>query len=234
MYTRDIKQWIFSLKEEELILAKQAYEKNFVGMKEATFYQLLARLNEEKVIGKIAKGLYFKPSGDDINILPSSDKLLNFFTNKNRNGMIVGEKMLEKYGVLDNSHDQFNVFTNVIEIKTKRFISNLVIENVDVDYKNEVICKTIEVLELIETIDNYPNANPQAIEKMLCDFAVVYKEDLLFKVLAAKTYKKRNIATLKVILDHYRVANNLSRQLNTASKYSFPKKIEEALQYGDF
>ncbi len=230
MYTRDIKQWIFSLKEEELILVKQAYEKNFTGMKEATFYQLLARLNEEKVIGKIAKGLYFKPKNNDVTILPSFEKLLNFFTNKNKNGMIVGEKMLESYGIITTDSNQYKVYTNVIEIKTKRFISNLVIENVDVDYKNDVVRKTIEVLELIEIIDNYPNANIEALEKVLKEFSELFKEDILFKVLMAKTYKKRNIAALKIILDHYNVANNLSRQLNTASKYSFPKKIEEALK----
>lgn len=230
MYTRDIKQWIFSLKEEELILVKQAYEKNFTGMKEATFYQLLARLNEEKVIGKIAKGLYFKPKNNDVTVLPSFEKLLNFFTNKNKNGMIVGEKMLESYDIISTESNQYKIYTNVIEIKTKRFISNLVIENVDVDYKNEIVRKTIEVLELIEIIDNYPDANIDALERVLKEFSELFKEDILFKVLMAKTYKKRNIAALKIILDHYNVPNNLSRQLNTASKYSFPKKIEAALK----
>lgn len=229
MYTRDIKQWVYSLKEEELILAKQAYEKYFLDMKEATFYQLLARLNEEKFIGKIAKGLYFKPRKDNFEALPSTDKLIAFFTNKEKNGMIVGSKMFESYGILNQSEDIYQVFTNVIEIKTRRYISNLVIENVDIDYKNTNIRKTIEVLELIETIDEYENVNLQAIEKMLSEFASEYKEDSLYKVLTAKTYKKRNIASLKTILDHYNVANNLSRQLNNASKYSFPINIKNAL-----
>ena len=120
MYTRDIKQWVYSLKEEELILAKQAYEKYFLDMKEATFYQLLARLNEEKFIGKIAKGLYFKPRKDNFEALPSIDKLIAFFTNKEKNGMIVGSKMFESYGILNQSEDIYQVFTNVIEIKTRR------------------------------------------------------------------------------------------------------------------
>ena len=88
MFTKDIKQWIFSLKDEELILAKVAYEKHFSDMKEATFYQLLARLNEEKYIGKIAKGLYYKPNKEDFNALPSTQKLINFFTNKEKNGIV--------------------------------------------------------------------------------------------------------------------------------------------------
>ena len=229
MFTRDIKQWIFSLKDEELILAKQAYEKHFNEMKEATFYQLLARLNEEKFIGKIAKGLYYKPRKDNYDALPSTDKLLAFFTNKERNGMLVGAKMLEVYGILPNVLNVYDVYTNVIEIKTRRYISNLVIENVDVDYRNVTIRKTIEVLELIEIIDTYGNVNLQAIYDMLHDFSAIYNEDVLFKVLMAKTYKKRNLAALKVILDYFNVKNNLSRQLNTASKYSFPANIYNAL-----
>lgn len=44
-----------------------------------------------------------------------------------------------------------------------------------------------------------------------------------------KGYKKRNVAAIKVILDHNGVANALARQLNTASKYAFPDKLKGAL-----
>lgn len=229
MFTRDIKKWIFSLKDEDLILAKQAYENNFVDMKEATFYQLLARLNEEKYIGKIAKGLYYKPKKNDFDALPSSEKLLSFFTNKEKNGMIVGAKMFAKYGIVPSNDDTYEIFTNIIEIKTRRFIANLIVENVDVDFRNQKIRRAIEVLELIENIDDFENVNYTAIEAMLKDYALNYSEDDLFKVLLARTYKKRNIAALKIILEHYNVENSLSRQLNTASKYAFPKHIQVAL-----
>mgnify|MGYP007030232643 CR=1 FL=1 len=114
MYTRDIKQWISTLHEEDLILAKKAYEKHFVDMKEATFYQLLARLNEEKYIGKIAKGLYYKPKKNDFDALPSQEKLLAFFTNKDKNGMIIGRKMLENKGVISDDVQVYDIITNTI------------------------------------------------------------------------------------------------------------------------
>lgn len=230
MYTRDIRQWIFSLHEDDLILAKGAYEKYFKNMKEATFYQLLARLNNEKVIGKIAKGLYYKPHKENFDILPEDDKLIAFFTNKYRNGMIVGEKMLEKYGIIESRTNKYKIYTNVIEIKTHRSISNLEVEYLDIDYKDPIILKTIDVLELIEIVDNYNLANVQNIAEMLKSFALEYNEDTLFKVLMAKSYKKRNIACIKKILDRYNVPNNLNRGLNTASKYQIPKKIIEALK----
>ena len=138
MYTRDIKQWILSLKEEEIVLAKEAYQKYFVQMKEATFYQLLARLNSEEYIAKIAKGLYYKPFKDDFNRLPSQEKLLNFFTNKNKNGMIVGTNMLFNNGIINHSDSTYDIYTNLIEIKTTRFMSNLAIKNVNVEFNRSI------------------------------------------------------------------------------------------------
>lgn len=229
MYTRDIKQWISSLHDEDLILAKKAYEKHFVDMKEATFYQLLARLNEEKYIGKIAKGLYYKPKKNDVSTLPSQEKLLSFFTNKDKNGMIIGLKMLENKGIISDSILTYDVITNTIEIKTKRYIANLIVETVDVDFKNANIRKSIEVLELIELIDSCENVNAQAIKDLISNFISTYSEDDFYKALNAKGYKKRNVAAVKLILDHYGVENTLARQLNTASKYAFPANLKNAL-----
>jgi hypothetical protein len=231
MYTRDIKQWIFSLKEDELILAKSTYERYFTQMKEATFYQLLARLNEEKYLGKISKGLYYKPKKDDYSSLPSNDKLIAFFTNKNKNGMLVGRHMLAKYGIIDNPGNIYEIYTNLIEIKTRRFISNLQVENVEIDYKNMALTRTLEILELIEIVDKYSKEiKLDELYEYIKDFSLnVYNEDVLFKVLQARNYKKRNIASLKTILDYFNVENHLERQLNSASKYQFPKCIKNAL-----
>ena len=78
-------------------------------------------------------------------------------------------------------------------------------------------------------IDLYGNVNIDVLRDVLKDFSTYYKEDILFKVLMAKSYKKRNIAALKVVLDHFNISNNLARQLNTASKYSLPVNIVKAL-----
>jgi hypothetical protein len=229
LFTRDIKQWILSLKEGEIILAKSAYTENFSDMKEATFYQLLARLNQEKYIAKISKGLYYKPFKEDFNKLPSQDKLLNFFTNKNKNGLIIGANMLYKYNIIDTKSDTYEIYTNLIEIKTVRYMSNLAIQYVNVDYKNQLITSTIEILEVIEIIDSYKNINYQALNEFLKLYSTNFDEDILYKVIQSHSYKKRNIYTLMNILNHFNVSNNLSRLLNSASKYNFPISIKKAL-----
>lgn len=229
MYTRDIRQWIGSLKDGDLILAKQAYEQFFSQMKEATFYQLLARLCDEKTIGKVAKGLYYKPFKDDYDELPTSASLVSFFTNKHKNGILVGQKMLQSYNIVSEDCDVYQIYTGVFEIKSRRCIRNLEIKNIDVDYRNDKIVKTIEALEIIEIIDNYENVNYENLKTFFEEYASIFDQAVLAKVLYSKSYKKRNIATLKRILDHFKVSNSLQKQLNTASKYDFPKNIAVAL-----
>ena len=229
MYTRDIKHWIVSLKEEEIFLAKEAYLKYFSNVKEATFYQLLARLNNEKYLGKIAKGLYYKPNIDNFDKLPSDEKLLNFFINKNKSGMITGEKMFNSYNIIDSNNNIYEIYTNAIEIKTVRNMSNLKIQYLNVDFKDEGIRNIVEFLDTIEYIDLYENVNQEKLYEFLKTHAKNYNEDDLFIVLEQKNYKKRNLATLKEILDYFKVKNNLSRILNTASRYLISPQIKKAL-----
>ncbi len=227
MYTRNIRQWLNNLKEGDLILAKQVYEESFTQMKEATFYQLLARLCQNGVIGKIAKGLYYKFYKNDLEALPSEEQLISFFTNKNRNGMIVGAQMMKSLGILDGEHEMTEILTNAIEIKTRRCIANLVIRFVDVDFKNPKILNTIQALELIEILDDYDSINKNALKSFFEEFATNFDIQIYNKVLAAKNYKKRNIYGVKILLDYYNVPNQLNRSLNTASKYSLPKVFSE-------
>ncbi len=230
MFTKDIKQWILSLKDGEIILAKTAYLEHFLNMKEATFYQLLARLNQEKYIGKISKGLYYKPFKDDFDRLPKEDKLLNFFINKNKNGLIIGANMLYKYNILSTMSDTFEIYTNLIEIKTCRYMSNLAVKYLNLDFKSISISKIVEMLETIEIIDDYEDVNVKALYDYLTEFIEYYKEDDLYKVLECHNYKKRNLYTLMVILNSFNCENHLNRLLNSASKYQFPKAIKKALE----
>lgn len=230
MFTRSIRQWLGSLKDGELILAKQTYEEHFSDMKEATFYQLLARLCVEKTIGKLAKGLYFKPYKGDLERKPTKEDLIAFFTNKHRNGMIVGEQLLNNKGIISTDCKVVNIYTNVLEIKTKRNICGLNIQNVEVDFKSPIILQTIEILEIIENIDDYTNVNLEVLENILHEYANHYDAAILSKVLIKKSYKKRVVNAVKAILEHYGVQNDLVRYLNSASKYDFPKAIAEALE----
>lgn len=91
--------------------------------------------------------------------------------------MIIGRKMLENKGIISDDVQVYDIITNTIEIKTKRYIANLVVENVDVDFKNVNVRKSIELLELIELIDSCENVNNEAVKNMVNDFISTYSDD---------------------------------------------------------
>ena len=72
--------------------------------------------------------------------------------------------------------------------------------------------------------------NLEVLENILHEYANHYDAAILSKVLIKKSYKKRVVNAVKVILEHYGVQNDLVRYLNSASKYDFPKAIAEALE----
>jgi hypothetical protein len=230
LYTFEIKQWIYSLKSEELILAKKAYETRFSYMKESTFFQLLARLNEEKFIGKIAKGLYYKPRSNDFYKLPSHDKLVDFFTGKGKNGMIIGNRMLYNYHIIDNCDNKYALLTNLMPIKTKRYISNLEVEYLDVDLKNVATNRIIEILEIIENIDDIKEYNFDALKEVVENIVYYYDENSMKKIIETKRYKKRVLKAFSLILKHYNVGNSIDNYLNKGSIYKIPDAILKILE----
>lgn len=232
MFTKSLRAWVDMLKEGEIFLAKVAYEEYFADMEEATFYQLLARLHKEKSLGKLAKGLYYRPYANDITLQkkPSEEKLVEFFTNKNKNGMVVGSHLYKKLNLIDETNSNYQVYTNVFEIKSVRVLHGFEVKTVNIDFRNENYLRNIAMLEVINDIDRYDNVNIEALAEFIKDYALHFDQSALAKVLAVKSYKKRNIAIIMDILNCYNVRNTLSKLLNKASKYQKSKYITLAMQ----
>lgn len=233
MFTRNLRSWVAMLKEGEIFLAKNAYQEYFSDMEEATFYQLLARIYKEKCVGKLAKGLYYRPYYDDYNREPSIDKVLDFFTNKYKNGTVVGQYMLADLGLITNPQGKYEVYTNCFEIKTQRIMGDAIVKSVKIDYKNPRLLYCLRMLEIVEIIDDFENVNLNKLFKFMVEFATNFDQQSFMKVLEAKNYKKRNVACIYEILTHFRVQNTLVRLLNSASKYNESKNIRMALEKGE-
>lgn len=235
MYTRDLRSWVeLELKEGELFLAKTAYDLYFQDMLEATFYQLLARLNKEKLLAKYAKGLYYKPYKNDFSRQPEQDKIIDFLTDKSRKGMVIGPKMYADLQLIDDDVDYlYEVYTNKIEIKSVRVFNGIKVRTVDLDFKKDELVRHIQMLEIIETIDDFENVNIRNLYKFLELYTETFNQADFLKVLAAKSYKKRNIAIVVDILKAFGVKNTLSKLLNSASRYKKSDYIMQAINYGE-
>ncbi len=230
MFTKNIRSWIDILKEGELFFAKQTYEDYFEDMQENTFYQLLARLCKEKLIKNISKGLYYKPYSNDFDKEPSTENIIDFLTNRGRNGCVVGGDDYKKLGIVDEDVNYTYVFTNLLRIKSIRKILDLSIFYLDVEYRNDAYYRTIQCLELLEHLDELDNVNPVNLYNYLRDFADKYNEAAFVKVINLRGYKKRVIAALQIILDHFGIENRISKFLNKASKYKIPEVLYSALE----
>lgn len=229
MFTHNLRLWIESLKEGEIFFAKTAYDEYFEDAEEATFYQLIARLYKEGYLGKIAKGLYFRPYKDDKTKMPPIENIINFFTNKGKKGTLIGAYKFKELGLIDNPTGDYEIYTDCHDIKTVRKLNGFNVKQVKLDYRNDVVVTTLLMLEINENIDNYEDVNIEALKAFIEKFVSIYKEDVLYKVLQAKSYKKRNLYLLSVILDKYGVENHISRYLNKASKYQTSRYILEAI-----
>lgn len=231
MFTRNIRNWIDMLKEGELFFAKQTYADYFEDMQENTFYQLLARLSKENTIKSISKGLYYKPYSNDFNKEPSTKDIIDFLTNKGRNGCQVGGNMYSDLGISDNVSDFNYVFTNIFLIKSIRKIGDLSIFYLDVDYRNESYYNIINCLELIEHIQDFANINYENLYTFFKNFASKYSQSALFRIVSLRSYKKRVLAAVSLILKKFEINNTLNKILNKASKYEISEHVIKALEW---
>lgn len=230
MFTKNIRNWIDMLKDGELFFAKQTYADYFEDMQENTFYQLLARLCKEQTIKNVSKGLYYKPYTNDFERTPSEKDIVDFLTNKGRNGCEVGGNRYANYGIVNGSVNFHYVFTNILPIKSIRKINDLSIFYLDVDYRNDSYQNTLECLELIEHIDECETVNYNNLYNYFSNFASKFNQAALLKVILLRGYKKRVLAAVLLILEKFGVSSTIYKMLNRASKYYIPKHITKALE----
>lgn len=231
MYTKNIRNWVDMLKDGELFFAKQTYVDYFADMQENTFYQLLARLSNEGTIKNLSKGLYYKPYANDSSKEPNKENIIEFLTNKGRNGCVTGGSFYKEKGIINYDVDFEYVFTNLLDIKSVRKIGGMSVFNLDVDFRNEMYLNIIECLELIEHIDSFTNVDYEALYRYLRSFASRFSQSALLKVISLRKYKKRVIAAIVMILTKFNVINTLQKLLNKASKYEIPVSITKALDW---
>ena len=184
-------------------------------MSEAAFFKALERLAKSGIIQRVAKGMYMKSAsskGDDV--------LNHFFGENNDNGVYIGTRLYNKYGISDVTSDEIWLYSNSIKNETCN-IDNIHVKKADIelDYENARVIEALEILQnyyKIENIDKYKFA------RFARQFAIGYNDERAVYVLEHMKYKKSTIAFMKKILDMYKVENSLQKYLSYASRYKVP------------
>ena len=176
-----------------VVAANELYEKEFSKMSEAAFFKALERLAKSGIIKRVAKGMYMKSAsskGDDV--------LNHFFGENNDNGVYIGTRLYNKYGISDVRSDEIWLYSNSIKNETCN-IDNIHVKKADIelDYENARVIEALEILQnyyKIENIDKYKFA------RFARQFAIGYNDERTVYVLEHMKYKKSTIAFMKKIL----------------------------------
>lgn len=198
-----------------VVAANELYEQEFSKMSEAAFFKALERLAKSGIIQRVAKGMYMKSAsskGDDV--------LNHFFGENNDNGVYIGTRLYNKYGISDVTSDEIWLYSNSIKNETCN-IDNIHVKKADIelDYEN---ARVIEALEILQNYYNIENLDKYKFARFARQFAIGYNDERTVYVLEHMKYKKSTIAFMKKILDMYKVENSLQKYLSYASRYKVP------------
>lgn len=198
-----------------VVAANELYEKEFSKMSEAAFFKALERLAKSGIIQRVAKGMYMKSDsskGDDV--------LNHFFGENNDNGVYIGTRLYNKYGISDVTSDEIWLYSNSIKNETCN-IDNVHVKKADIelDYEN---ARVIEALEILQNYYKIENLDKYKFARFARQFAIGYNDERTVYVLEHMKYKKSTIAFMKKILDMYKVENSLQKYLSYASRYKVP------------
>ena len=135
-----------------VVAANELYEKEFSKMSEAAFFKALERLAKSGIIQRVAKGMYMKSAsskGDDV--------LNHFFGENNDNGVYIGTRLYNKYGISDVTSDEIWLYSNSIKNETCN-IDNIHVKKADIelDYENARVVEALEILQNYYNIEICP------------------------------------------------------------------------------
>lgn len=177
-----------------------------------TLLKILNRLEEEKIISKVSKGVYLIK--DKLN--HSFDQIVMEDYVSGTNGMYVGYTMYNKYEISDHKDEFIEVYTNKMHTKHKN-IENYKLTYVPVPFTVDVV-NMIKTLELIQKGYRIIDVNNERYFQEMDLPLAAYSDETFAIVNEAIKYNYSTICTLKNKLDKYGIPNKCLEIYN--KKYS--------------
>ena len=214
-----IKKDILNYRELEIIDAQKFYEDKWKSVPETTFYKTFSRLDEIGDLKRIAKGVYCKPRKGRFGIvLPNEKNILDHYLGKERNkGVLRGYRLYNKLGLTTQISKTIGIYSTEIVNNTKS-INEVKINKINITLNDQTI-RLIELLEVLQNFRKIEDLNSYRFKSVMKDSIKSYTDHSLDQILQAINYKKSTIASLQVVLNHFGVANGISKHLNSTSFY---------------
>ena len=108
-YTDTVRQYCAKHKYEMLEVAK-VQEKEFADVPYKTLLKILNRLEEERIVTSVSKGIYH--IGTQI---LNEDKIISKYTS-NGKGMLIGYSLFNSIGLTDYEDEKIEIYSNAIAV----------------------------------------------------------------------------------------------------------------------
>ena len=200
-YTQTLRNYILERKGKFFEIALER-KYRFKMIEAKTMMRILNRLEDERILTSVCKGLYF--INDEIGY--SKERLIEYFTS-NSKGMVTGYYLYNKLGFTNHFEGDITIYTNAITGNNKH-IDNIYLKKVNIYFFDEKITKIITALELLEY--GFNNIVDCDVIKFINEFQKCLLEynDFAFKEIVSNIkYSGSTILKLSEQLDRLGVQN---------------------------
>ncbi len=218
-YTNTITKHIRKYPELKIIDASMLYKEKFRDISEQAYYQVLSRMTKSGELLRLSRSVYCIPKNSRFGTIPPSEENileLNLGLKMNK-GVVIGYRLYNKYRLTTQISKKVEIYSNVNYQAIKR-INNVIIHRVNIKFDEP----TIRMIELLEVLDNYmkiEDLNTNSLIRFIENLVKFYDEKILHKLIESIGYKKSTLASLKNVLDYYKIENSVYKYLSSTSKY---------------
>ena len=137
-YAEQVRNVIQQLPNNQLFYARMVWEEKLVTIPEKTYYKSLERLVKQKELVHLTKGLYYRPYVDKGEIVPiSTENIVAYYTD-DLSGVVVGEALYEKAGIIEAKSSNIEVLSNRLTDNQKA-VGDVLVKRVDLVLNDDTI-----------------------------------------------------------------------------------------------
>ena len=199
-YTNTVREFCLNNKGS-IFDVQYEQDKRFSLIPYKTLLKILNRLEDEKIVEKISKGVYLVTSDNSNLDKAIIEYYVNYFSD-----MLIGKQMYNYYDIGDSNEDIIEIYTNKVITNNKK-IGNYQLIKFNTKFYDKVV-GLITALELIEKVNNIKDINYIRYNEEREYGVSCYTDEIFKEIVENHHYKYSTIATLDVLLNELDIKNN--------------------------
>ena len=197
-YTETIRRFCFS-RMGQIMDTSYTLKQYFPLVPSQTFLKILKRLQEEKVLHPVSKGVYYIIPADGTATDEAIDQaIFNYYLGK-LHGMEKGYTMYNRYGITDYHEDVITAYTSRLPNGKKKRILNYEFTGADILFLPEIV-QTISLLEILEKRKSILDLDLIKYTEVRDSLLYGVTDDYIRRILMRIKYQYGTIANLAELL----------------------------------